>query len=444
MNERAQRRPTVVVFHCDGGSLATPVAEPVHPGAGFIRVPCAGRISAGDVLRALRAGASGVLLAGCAPGACRFGDAVTHAQNVATDLAPVLEAMGLGAHRVRFAAAGSGAGLTEAVSTFLGRVRDEEVSRPSREEASRRSALMNVLPPYPHHGAVQEGALLSHVGRHTPPRPTWAQGATAGAKTLLYVCDLPLLGGLLGHHFPGDTHTTLGACMTLLNRAGVEVDVVPALPCCGHDFGLAGVEKERLPEARRVREALEATGARRVVTVSTECEWHLREGFDELGVALEPEVIRLEDLLFDRLETLTPAFTSHQDPGPGEQTALYVGEGSTESPSSALALLTAAGLEPVVVLPREFGKDGAQGQGEVQGSAGVKGFVHCDGASRAAQDRLLHEVEAGGASTLITVSVTAAIHLNCALRRGSWRRSGVRVVTLFDSLAARLTSTGES
>ncbi len=332
MSERVDQRPTVVVFHCDGGSLSSPATEPVHAGAGFIRVPCAGRVSAGDVLRALRAGATGVLLAGCTPGTCRFHDAATHAQNVATDLAPVLEAMGIGAERVRFAPAGRGAGLMEAVSSFMRRVQDYEVIRPAPDEASRMSALMDALPPYPHHGVVQEATLLSHLRHDTPSWPAWAAGATAGAQTLLYVCDLPLLDGLLGRHFPTHTHLTLRSCMSLLKGAGVAVAVVPDLPCCGHDFGLAGIAQERAQEARRVRVALEATGARRVVTVSPECEWHLREGFEALGVALKPEVVSLVDLLCERRETLWhDAPSPAEGRGPAGSVALYVGDSSAES-----------------------------------------------------------------------------------------------------------------
>jgi len=436
MSRLADPRPTVVVFHCDGGSLATPAAAPVHPGAGFIRVPCAGRVSAGDVLRALRSGAVGVLLAGCAPGACRFGDAGSHADDVATDLASVLEAMGLGADRVRFAPAGRGAGLTAAVSSFIDRVQDYEVIRPTAAEVSRMSALMDVIPPYPHHGAVQEAALLSHMRHDAPTWPDWAAGAVAGAPTLLYVCDLPLLDGLIGRHFPAKTHATLRACMELLRRAGVSVSVVPALPCCGHDFGLAGIVEERAHEARRVRVALEATGAKRVVTVSPECEWHLRDGFSEVGVTLEPEVIGLVDLLYERRDALTPDV----ERVPASRTVLYVGEAPTQSRDSAVDLLALAGVTPRSVLPKEFpstpkaGADGAP----PQGSAGVQGFRQCDGEARAAQDRLLGDVEALGATTVITLSVTAAIHLRCALRRGAWRRSTVRVLSLFDYLADRL------
>lgn len=435
MNLRADKtlgRPQVVVFHCDGGSLASPLTPPTVAGAGFIRVPCAGRISAGDVLRALRAGATGVLLAGCAPGSCRFHHAADHAREVADDLAPVLEAMGLGSGRVRFAAVGRGDALTAAVSAFVDEVSDYEVIRPEPSSAARLSALVDVLPPYPHHSAVQEAALLSHMRHDTPPWPAWAEGAVAGAPTLLYVCDLPLLDGLLGRHFPVASHTTLRSCMALLARAGVEVSVVPALPCCGHDFGLAGLAEERAFEARRVRLALQATGAQRVVTVSAECQWNLNEGFSELGVDLGLPVMGLVDLLDEHAERFAPA----EEGVATDRTALYVGDasvGSAGSRDSALGLLEAAGVTPRVVLPGEHA-----GEPSAWGSAGVKGFVSCDGEARAAQDRLLAEVEAAGATTLVTLSVTAAIHLNCALRRGSWRRSSVRVECLLDHLATRL------
>lgn len=250
------------------------------------------------------------------------------------------------------------------------------------------------------------------------------------------MCDLPLLDGLIGRHFPANTLPTLESCLELLARADVPVSVVPALPCCGHDFGIAGNTPERAHEARRVRLALGATGARRVVCVSPECEWHLREGFTALGVTLEPEVMSLIDLLYERRESLAP------DVGrvPDGRTALYVGDAPAESRDSAVELLAAVGANPRAVLPRASAGAGAQ----PRGSAGVKGFVNCDGDSRAAQDRLLGEAAEHGATTLITLSVTAAIHLRCAQRRGGWRRSTVRVQPLFDYLAARLAAPAES
>ncbi len=434
------RRAKVVVFHCDGGSLATPPRPPTCEGVGFVRVLCAGRVSAGDVLRALRSGATGVLLAGCAPGDCRFLHAGENARQVAEDLAPVLETMGLGAERVRFVAVGGGVALEEAAAAFLRRVEDFEVIRPEPSEVLRTSALMHVLPPYSHHGVVQEAALLSHMRHDTPSCPSWAEGSAPGAETLLFACDLPLLDGLIGRHFPTEAQATLRACMDLLWDARVDVSVVPAIPCCGHDFGLAGLDRERAHEARLVRLALEATGARRVVTVLPECEWNLREGFAALEVSLGPEVVSLADLLYERRDHLgfchpTEGSTGSPDGLAGEEAvALYVGDATVSSRDSASELLVAAGVERAVVLPLEYGSE----PGDAHGSAAVKGFVSCDGEARLAQERLLSEVRDRGATTLVTLSATAAIHLRCAQRRGSWRRFGVRVESLFDFLASRL------
>jgi hypothetical protein len=325
---------------------------------------------------------------------------------------------------------GRGAALEAAVADFCGAVSDLAVLRPEPAEAARRSALVDVQPPFPHHRAVQEVALLSQSSQEIPAWPAWGTGAKRQVETLLYVCDLPLLDGLLGRHFPARTHDTLRACLALLGRAGVPVAVVPTLPCCGHDFALAGAAAHLAPEARRVRSAIHATGARQVVTVSPECEAHLRDGYAALDARLEPRVIGLPDLLYEHRAALVP-----DAPRPAnDRVVLYVGDATAASRDSALELLAVAGVTPRVVLPLEYPPAGAG----PPGSAGVRGFVRCDGEARAAQDRLLAEVTAQGATTLITLSVIAAIHLGCALRRGSWRRSGVRVETLFDHLAARL------
>ncbi|MFH2007836.1 MAG: hydrogenase iron-sulfur subunit [bacterium] len=436
----------VVVFHCDGGSLAMPAGEPEVDGAGFVRVSCAGRVSPGDLLRAVRAGAPGVLVAGCASGACRFHTGDERARLAAAVADATLTELGLGAGRVRFVPAGSGDARTAAVTEFVKELARNPAPGPDPERRRRMAALMDVDPAYPHHGCVQEAALLSRLPAETPVAPEWAEGewaegaegadaaasasasASASARDLLYVCDLPVLQGLLGEHFPAPTHQTLRSCLRLLNRAGVPIRVAPTLPCCGHDFGFAGFE-HRADEARRVLSALQATGAQRLVVVSPECEQHLRRELSAIGSS-ELELLGLVDLLAEHLRAL--GFTTTAAP----PVALYVADAPAALRQSAERLLRGAGTPPVVVLP------GEAPSGEEEGSAGVRGFFRCDGEARMAQERLLSAVGRAGASAVVTLSVIDSIHLGCATRRGGWRQTAVSVHTLFDWLAARLEAPG--
>lgn len=69
----------------------------------MIRIPCTGRISKSLLFRAFEMGADGVALVGCEPGSCRYGSGTTVAQRNVDDTRGILELLGLGKERLRWA-----------------------------------------------------------------------------------------------------------------------------------------------------------------------------------------------------------------------------------------------------------------------------------------------------------------------------------------------------
>ncbi len=67
-----------------------------------IRVPCAGRINRALLLKAFELGADGVALAGCKPGACRYGSGTETSEKNIEDMREILDLLGLGRQRLRF------------------------------------------------------------------------------------------------------------------------------------------------------------------------------------------------------------------------------------------------------------------------------------------------------------------------------------------------------
>jgi len=67
-----------------------------------IRVPCAGRINRALILKAFELGADGVALAGCKPGACRYGSGTETSGKNIEDMQEILDLIGLGRQRLRF------------------------------------------------------------------------------------------------------------------------------------------------------------------------------------------------------------------------------------------------------------------------------------------------------------------------------------------------------
>jgi Fe-S oxidoreductase/coenzyme F420-reducing hydrogenase delta subunit len=69
----------------------------------MLRVPCAGRVDRSLLIKAFAAGADGVALVGCSPGTCRYGTGTQTAARNTLDTAKILDLMGIGQERLRFA-----------------------------------------------------------------------------------------------------------------------------------------------------------------------------------------------------------------------------------------------------------------------------------------------------------------------------------------------------
>lgn len=78
--------------------------RPIPDEVQMIRVPCTGRIDRSLLLKAFAKGADGVALVGCEPGTCRYGSGTATSQRNTQDVRKILDILGLGAQRLRFAA----------------------------------------------------------------------------------------------------------------------------------------------------------------------------------------------------------------------------------------------------------------------------------------------------------------------------------------------------
>lgn len=122
--------PVIVGFLCawcaylaaDAAGLAR-VA--LAPSLRAIRVTCSGRVEPEFVLQALRAGADGVLIAGCHPGACHYGEGNLKALRRFVLLQHLLDQLGVERERVQlvWVAATEGAALAAAVARMTGQLR---------------------------------------------------------------------------------------------------------------------------------------------------------------------------------------------------------------------------------------------------------------------------------------------------------------------------------
>ena len=173
-----QFEPRIVGFLCNwcsyaGADLAGTSRIPYPTNIRIIRVPCSGRVDPLFVLKAFQEGADGVLVAGCHPGDCHYGEGNYHARRRYALMHRFLDFVGIEADRLRidWVSASEGARFAQVVTELTERVRElgPIVLRP----------MSYVLCP-----TSDVGRRTGDVGRRTIERRT-IQELQAKAKQLL-------------------------------------------------------------------------------------------------------------------------------------------------------------------------------------------------------------------------------------------------------------------
>jgi Fe-S oxidoreductase/coenzyme F420-reducing hydrogenase delta subunit len=108
-NQTNGNKLNILVFLCNWGAHAAFLTlqdqrRPIPDEIRMVRTPCTGRIDRAMMLKAFAKGADGVALVGCEPGTCRYGSGTATSQRNTQDVQQVLDIMGLGSERLRFAA----------------------------------------------------------------------------------------------------------------------------------------------------------------------------------------------------------------------------------------------------------------------------------------------------------------------------------------------------
>jgi F420-non-reducing hydrogenase iron-sulfur subunit len=123
--------PTIVGFLCNwcsyaGADMTGTSRITYPPNIRIIRVPCSGRVDPLYVLKAFQEGADGVLVAGCHPGDCHYGDGNYHARRRYALMHSFLDFVGIEAGRLRidWVSAAEGNRFAEVVRALTERVQE--------------------------------------------------------------------------------------------------------------------------------------------------------------------------------------------------------------------------------------------------------------------------------------------------------------------------------
>lgn len=121
--------PKIVGFLCNwcgyaGADVAGTSRIPYPPNIRIIRVPCSGRVDPLYVLEAFLKGADGVLVIGCHPGDCHYGDGNYHTRRRYALMHRLLEFVGIEADRLRidWVSTAEGNRFAQVVSEFTNQV----------------------------------------------------------------------------------------------------------------------------------------------------------------------------------------------------------------------------------------------------------------------------------------------------------------------------------
>jgi F420-non-reducing hydrogenase iron-sulfur subunit len=125
------REPVIVGFLCNwcayrAADLIGMTRREYAPNMRSVRVLCTSRVEPEFVLRAFREGADGVLVIGCHPGECHYGDRNIATLQRMTLLRRLMEAFGIEPDRLRvvWAAASEGEVLATVVEAMTERLRE--------------------------------------------------------------------------------------------------------------------------------------------------------------------------------------------------------------------------------------------------------------------------------------------------------------------------------
>ncbi len=121
--------PKIIGFLCNwcsyrGADLAGTSRVKYAPNVRVIRVMCSGRVNEILILKAITAGADGVLVSGCHPGDCHYVKGNLNAMRRITGIKPFLGAMGIEPDRLKleWISASEGPKVAETFNSFTEKI----------------------------------------------------------------------------------------------------------------------------------------------------------------------------------------------------------------------------------------------------------------------------------------------------------------------------------
>ncbi|MFC2133651.1 (Fe-S)-binding protein [Bacteroidota bacterium] len=224
--------------------------------------------------------------------------------------------------------------------------------------------------------------------------------STDKGDVLFYTGCSPYFAAYFGEGYDNHLLDSLRSTVKLMNKAGVEPQVLPNEICCGHDFLLRGEEDLFKQLATRVSKQIKDSKAKTVVFTCPECLTTLRDDYPKAVGSLGVELMHISQFLVENKDKLkfkeNGIKATFQDPCRlGRYSGIY------DQPREMLEEVPGFELS-------EMDHNKARAI-----CCGNTAWVGCDAGTKKIQKMRLTEAVDTGSDTLLTSCPKCLIHLTC-------------------------------
>jgi len=189
--------------------------------------------------------------------------------------------------------------------------------------------------------------------------------------------------------------------LKILNRLGIEPQVMSNERCCGHDLLWSGDVENFKKLAQHNLNQIKKTGAKKIITSCPECLMTLKIDYPELVGKVDYEVVHISEFLSDKLSQIRikgfEKKITFQDPCRlGRFMNIY------EAPRKVMQSIKGIEL-------KEMKRSGNKAI-----CCGTACWINCDSSSKRIQAERLKEAKSTGAELLVTACPKCQIHFKCA------------------------------
>ena len=285
-------------------------------------------------------------------------------------------------------------------------------------------------------GTCSHGGILESISRimtSSDMKQDRLQWVDKGLKTstdseyLYFVGCLPYFDVLfedLDVHAADIARSTL----KILNKLGIEPQLLANEKCCGHDFFWNGDIKNFEKLANENLKMFEESGVKTIITSCPECYRTLAEDYKAINGKTTFHVMHISEVIKDKIgDTGLKLKADQQTVTFQDPCRLGRHMGVYDAPRDVIGQIEGIELKEMAHHHKRAI------------CCGVSGWMNCSQVSKQIQAQRLNEAIATGADTLVTSCAKCKIHFKCALQdQALKKRANIKITDLTELVAQNI------